>query len=47
MNSTNSDAAFEVLDFVGGTLVHVNAGAPSLLWVGWFRGDRRYADRWR
>ena len=26
MNSTNSDAYFKVLDFAGGTVVHVNAG---------------------
>ncbi len=31
MNSTNSDAIVKVLDFAGGTVVHVNAGVAGLM----------------
>src|SRR6202020_622633 len=31
MNAANSDAAFKVLDFAGGTVVHVNAGVAGLM----------------
>jgi ammonia channel protein AmtB len=31
LNSTNSDAVVKVLDFAGGTVVHVNAGVAGLM----------------
>src|SRR5271169_1158896 len=31
LNSTNSDAVFKVLDFAGGTVVHINAGVAGLM----------------
>ena len=31
MNAANSDAMFKVLDFAGGTVVHVNAGVAGLM----------------
>ena len=31
MSNGNSDAAFKVLDFAGGTVVHINAGVAGLM----------------
>ena len=31
MSNGNSDAVFKVLDFAGGTVVHINAGVAGLM----------------